>query len=154
MAVKLSRLASHNPWWKGAGWTGVDPDLRKVGQFFLERKEIDIPEGKLTVMRGIRRSGKTVYLKHIVHELLKKDVNAQNIVYISCDRFNKTEVRNIVTDILIKRGSGYLLLDEVTNLKEWNFLLNELMEQGEFTIIATGSNPVEIKDMTERLIWI
>jgi predicted AAA+ superfamily ATPase len=102
-------------------------------------------------MRGIRRSGKTVYLKHIVHELLKNDVSPQNIVYISCDRFNKTEVRNIVTEILIKRGGGYLLLDEVTNLEEWNFLLKELMEQGDFTIIATGSNPVEIKGMTERL---
>ncbi len=150
MAVKLSRLASHNPWWKDGDWERADPDLRKV-DYFLERRNIDIPEGKLTVMRGIRRSGKTVYLKHIVTELAERGVNRRNIVYISCDRFNKTEIWNIVTEILIKRGGGYLLLDEVTNLKEWNFLLKELMEQGEFTVVATGSNPVEIKDMTERL---
>lgn len=150
MAVKLSRLSSHNPWWKGEGWERLDPDLRKV-ENPLNRRRIDIPEGELTVMRGIRRSGKTVYLKQTVNELVKKGVSEQNIVYISGDRFNKSEVRNIITDILVKRGKGYLLLDEVTSLKEWNLLLKELMEQGEFTVVATGSNPVEIKEMTERL---
>ncbi|MDO9537643.1 MAG: AAA family ATPase [Thermoplasmata archaeon] len=150
MAVKLSRLVSNNPWWKSEDWENTDPDLKKVDNF-LERKTINIPEGKLTVLRGIRRSGKTVYLKRMVSELLKKGVNRQNIVYISCDRFNRSEVSNIIMDILVKRGGGYLLLDEVTNLADWNLVLKEIMEQGEFTIVATGSNPVEIKNMTERL---
>ena len=150
MAVKLSRLVSNNPWWKSEEWENTDPDLRKVDHF-LERKSINIPEGKLTVLRGIRRSGKTVYLKRMVSELLKEGVNRQNIVYISCDRFNRSEVSNIIMDILVKRGGGYLLLDEVTNLADWNLVLKEIMEQGEFTVVATGSNPVEIKNMTERL---
>ncbi len=150
MAVKLSRLVASNPWWKEGKWDGRDPDLRRVDHY-LERDMIDIPEGKLVVIRGIRRSGKTVYLKSMVRELIKQGVDRKNIVYISCDRFNKTEVRNMITEILIKRGKGYLLLDEVTRLKDWNYLLKEFMEQGKFTIVATGSNPIDIKDMTELL---
>ena len=150
MAVNLSALVPQNPWWKKEQWEKDDPDLRKV-DYYLERKEIDIQEGKLTVMRGIRRSGKTVYLKHIVGKLAKRGVERKNILYLSCDRFTRGEVRNIVSDFLIKRGGGYLLLDEVTYMEGWNLLLKELMERGDFTVIATGSNPIQIKDMVERL---
>lgn len=150
MAVKLSRLSASNPWWKKGGWESKDPDLKKIDNH-LERKNIAIPEGRLVVIRGIRRSGKTVYLKYIVGRLIGSGVERKNIVYISCDRFNRTEVKNIVKEILIKRGSGYLLLDEVTSLDRWNYLLKELMEKGDFTIVATGSNPIEMKNMTERL---
>ena len=150
MAVKLSRLVSSNPWWKNEDWEKSDPDLRSI-DYNLERRNIYAPEGKLTVMRGIRRSGKTVYLKHMVNGILKTGVNRQNVIYISCDRFNRSEVRNIIMDIIVKRGGGFLLLDEVTNMADWNLLLKELMEQGEFTVVATGSNPADIGNMTERL---
>ena len=150
MAVKLSRLVSHNPWWKSKDWERIDPDLRRV-EDLLERKKIDIPQGKLIVIRGIRRSGKTVFLKCLVRELMERGADPQNVVYISCDRFNRSEMSNMVTELLIKRGGGYLLLDEVTSLRDWNFFLKEQMEQGEFTIVATGSNPVEVRSMTERL---
>ncbi|MCK5024226.1 MAG: ATP-binding protein [Thermoplasmata archaeon] len=151
MAVKLSRIGAHNPWWKDGGWRKIDPDLGKV-EYLLERKKIDIPKGKVIIIRGIRRSGKTVYLKTLIDDIVTQhNISRQNIIYISCDRFTTGEVKNIVNDLLIKRGGGCLLLDEVTNLKDWYYLLKELAEQSEFTIIATGSNPVDIKAMTERL---
>jgi predicted AAA+ superfamily ATPase len=150
MAVKLSMLIPQNPWWKKEYWEKDDPDLRKV-DYYLEKKDIDIQEGKLTVMRGIRRSGKTVYLKRIIGKMIESGVENKKILYLSCDRFTRGEVRNIVSDFIIKRGGGYLLLDEVTYMEGWNLLLKELMEKGNFTVIATGSNPVQIKDLVERL---
>ena len=59
MAVRLSRIGAHNPWWKEGGWRKSDPDLGKV-EYLLERKKINIPKGKVTIIRGIRRSGKNV----------------------------------------------------------------------------------------------
>ena len=44
-----------------------------------------------------------------------------------------------------------MFLDEITYIDDWNLLLKELMEQGEFTVIASGSNPIQIKSMAERL---
>ena len=150
MAVKLSRLVPQNPWWRREDWPADDPDLRKV-ENYLERKDINIEERKLSVIRGIRRSGKTVYMKRIVEGLVESGVERKKILYLSCDRFTRGEVRNIVNDFLIKRGGGYLLLDEVTYMEGWNLLLKELMEKGDFTVIATGSNPVQMKDMVDRL---
>lgn len=150
MAVKLSRLVPQNPWWRGDNWPIEDSDLKKV-EHYLKRKTIPIQEGKLTIIRGIRRSGKTVYMKRVIERLMSSGVDGKKILYLSCDRFTRGEVRNFVNDFIIKRGGEYLLLDEVTYMEGWNLLLKELMERGDFTVIATGSNPVQIKDRIDRL---
>ena len=150
MAIKLTALTPQNPWWKGGDWPAEDTDLKKI-EYFLKRKEIDIPEGRLTVLRGVRRSGKTVYLKQLVKILLENGINEKSILYLSCDRYTKVQVKNLVSDFFIKRGGGWLLLDEVTYMEGWHLLLKELMEQGDFTVIATGSNPMQIKSMSERM---
>ena len=150
MAIKLTELVNQNKWWKGEGWEVEDPDLRKV-RFLLRRRMIEISESELTIIRGVRRSGKTVYLKEIVKNLIEKGIDPRSIIYLSCDRMNRSHTKNIINEFRIQRGGGYLLLDEITYMDGWNLLLKEVMEQGGFTVIATGSNPVGIKHSTERL---
>lgn len=150
MAVKLTDLVNYNKWWKGEGWEEEDLDLKKV-RFLLKRRMIDISESELTIIRGVRRSGKTVYLKEIIRHLIEKGIDPRSIMYLSCDRMNRSRTRNIVNEFRIQRGGGYLILDEITYMEDWNLLLKEIMEQGSFTVIATGSNPVGIKHSAERL---
>ncbi len=150
MAIKLTDLVNQNKWWKGEGWEKDDSDLRRV-RFLLKRRMIDISESELTIIRGVRRSGKTVYLKEIVKDLIEKGIDPRSIIYMSCDRMNRSHAKNIIKEFRIQRGGGYLLLDEITFMEGWNLLLKEIMEEGSFTVIATGSNPIGIKHSSERL---
>ncbi|HEC89378.1 MAG TPA: ATP-binding protein, partial [Thermoplasmatales archaeon] len=70
MAIKLSGLAPQNPWWKYENWGRDDYDLKHLDIIF-DRKDIEIKDGKLYIIRGIRRSGKTVYTKLLVKNLLE-----------------------------------------------------------------------------------
>ncbi len=148
MAIKLASLAAQNPWWKGGNWTKEDPDLKKI-DFVLHRKKVETRGA--TIIRGIRRSGKTVYAKMLIENMIKKGVNPRKILYISCDRYTSREIKNIVNEFLIRYDEAYVFLDEITYLKDWNILLKEFAERGQMEIVATGSNPVEIKRYSERL---
>ena len=148
MAIKLTSLAAQNPWWKGDKWTKEDHDLKKI-DFILHRKKVDT--GGVTIIRGIRRSGKTVYAKMLIEDMIKKGVNPRKILYISCDRYTDREIKNIVNEFLIRYDEAYVFLDEITYLKDWNILLKEFAERVDMKIVATGSNPVEIKKYSERL---
>lgn len=117
----------------------------------MKRTIIEIEKDSLTIIRGIRRSGKTVYLKQLVKDLIEKGVEPSKILYISCDRLNRVQLRNIVTEFRIRSDDCFLFLDEITYVQDWQFLLKELMEDGGITIVATGSNPLQMKKRTERL---
>ncbi|RLF35928.1 MAG: ATP-binding protein, partial [Thermoplasmata archaeon] len=65
MAVKIVKLVRYNPWWKGEGWEKEDYDLSKVKEI-IPRKMIGVKEGSITLIRGIRRAGKSFYLKMLI----------------------------------------------------------------------------------------
>jgi hypothetical protein len=149
MAIKLSGLSSQNPWWKKGNWENEDNDFKKI-EYVLKRKKTEITKGEFYLIRGIRRSGKTIYTKLIIEDLIK-DIDSKKIIYISCDRHSLREIKNIV-DEFVKRLSGEVVIfDEITYHSNWNNLLKELAETTELTIIATGSNPIKLKNKKERL---
>ncbi|WP_099210225.1 ATP-binding protein [Thermococcus henrietii] len=149
MTVKIVKLIRHNPWWKGEGWEREDPNLSRVGEI-IPRKEIEIQNGSITLLRGIRRAGKSFYVKTLVKKLISEGIPAQRIVYIPCDRFTRREVRGFINELRFRHGKLYVFLDEITYLEGWRLLLKELGEEG-VTTVATGSNPVEIKREAELL---
>ncbi|NJE42362.1 ATP-binding protein [Thermococcus sp. GR6] len=149
MAVKIVRLVRYNPWWKGKGWEKEDYDLSKAEEI-IPRKGIEIKKGSVTLIRGIRRAGKSFYLKILIRELIENGIEPRRIVYIPSDRFTKNEVRGFIDELRIRYGDLYVFLDEITYLKDWRLLLKELGEEG-ITTIATGSNPVGLKREAELL---
>ncbi len=68
--MRLIELAQQNPWWKYENkFSSKDVDLRKIS-FLLKRKSIEITPKNIYIIRGIRRCGKTVYLKILIKNLL------------------------------------------------------------------------------------
>lgn len=149
MAVKIVKLVRHNPWWKGKGWKKEDYDLSKAKEI-IPRKMIKVKSGSVTLIRGIRRAGKSFYLKMLIKGLIENGVEPRRIVYIPSDRFTRGEVKAFVDELRLRYGELYVFLDEITYLKDWRLLLKELGEEG-VTTVATGSNPVEIKREAELL---
>jgi len=149
MAIKLSGLSSQNPWWKEGNWENEDTDLKKM-EYVLNRKKIEIKKGEVYLLRGIRRSGKTVYTKLIIEDIIE-EIEGKKIIYISCDRHSLREIKNIVNEFVKRLAGEVVVFDEITYHTNWNILLKELAETTDITIIATGSNPVKIREKKERL---
>ncbi|WP_258084626.1 ATP-binding protein [Thermococcus thermotolerans] len=149
MAVKVVKLVRYNPWWKGEEWEKEDYDLSRAKEI-IPRKTIEVKGGSVTLIRGIRRAGKSFYLKMLISGLIENGVESRRIVYIPSDRFTKGEVKAFIEELRIRHGSLYVFLDEITYLRDWRLLLKELGEEG-ITTVATGSNPVELKRESELL---
>jgi len=155
--LKLYNLAKYNSWWKyGSRFVDYDADFSNMDTL-LDRRLIDVNVGNVYVLRGIRRSGKTVYVKLLIKRLIERGVDSLKILYIPCDKLvSRRELRSLIYDFLGLNpvGNLYIVLDEVTYLPEWYLVVKEFAESRDIdrmAIIATGSNPRTIKEKTERL---
>ena len=95
---------------------------------------------------GIRRCGKSYFLKSIIDELKDNGVKEKDIINISLD---KRPYKNIKTpeelEILIEKyridnDFKYLFVDEIQNVKGFEPLINSYREEGNISIFITGSN--------------
>ena len=102
MAIKLTGLSSQNPWWRDKNWEKEDTDIGKIERVFY-RKNIDV--GKVTIVRGMRRIGKTVYAKILIKKIIESGVEPRKILYISCDRYSPKEIKNIIQEFLMKANT-------------------------------------------------
>lgn len=100
----------------------------------------------IKVISGIRRCGKSFFLKSIIQELLERGVNEKDIIYIELD---KKDYKNIKTSkqlekVIDKRITDkefkYLFIDEIQNVKGFETLINSYREEGNISIFITGSN--------------
>lgn len=101
----------------------------------------------IKVITGVRRSGKSTLMQSIADELINKGVKKENIIYLNLDKRGfkniKTaqELENLI-DLNTKslKGDKYLFIDEIQNIKDFEFVINAFREEGDFSIFITGSN--------------
>ena len=105
---------------------------------------IDTPLVK--ILAGIRRCGKSTIFEMWREELLRRGVNAENII---CKRYTEMDIPENITArqmydelILAMNGKGhcYLLLDEIQEVEGWERAVNSLLEGADADIYVTGSN--------------
>ena len=151
--VDLEKIAAMNPWWsKGVDFKRYDRDLSNFygpDTFIkferLERLYVRLRPGKVFIIKGPRRIGKTLMLKLLIEKLLNEGLGGRNVFYFSFDSVvTKRELDNMLRDFLMKPASGkkYVLLDEVQNVEGWEGVIKALYDAGMLdsaTVIATGS---------------
>jgi predicted AAA+ superfamily ATPase len=136
-------ILRHNPHWKSDYKNLVEREV------FLEIiKRLDLRQ--ITVLTGIRRSGKTTLFKLIINYLIKTRVNPKSILYINLDDpyfselysdsknlYKLLDLSHKITGVKIE----YLFLDEVQNVEAWEKFVKSLYDN-EITkkIFVTGSN--------------
>jgi len=71
--MERNKIIQQNPWW------GLqdDADLLEISksEFKIERTSLEIVKGKLYLIKGPRRVGKTIYLKQIAR------ANRESVLY-------------------------------------------------------------------------
>lgn len=100
----------------------------------------------IKVITGIRRCGKSYFLKSVIEELLENGIKEKDIIYIELDKKEykdiKTskELEKIIDEKIIDNDFKYLFIDEVQNAKNFESLINAYREEKNISIFITGSN--------------
>ncbi|MEA3448985.1 MAG: ATP-binding protein [Bacteroidota bacterium] len=100
----------------------------------------------IKVVTGIRRSGKSILLKLLQNELIKQDINKENIIYINFESFEFSEINNAknlyhyIKQKIKNKNRYYLLLDEIQEVNEWEKAINSFSVDFDTDIYITGSN--------------
>jgi len=112
--------------------------LKKVRGFY--------DDTMIKVITGIRRCGKSYFLKTIIEELKEKGVSDKDIIYIELDRKEykhiKTpnELESTIDKLVVDNDFKYLFIDEVQNIEGFEPVVNAYREEGNYSIFLTGSN--------------
>jgi len=132
-----------NPWWeeKNYNFKLEHRDLFLSLDKFLIRKEI-------IFFTGVRRSGKTSSMFHLISNLLKK-TSPKNILYLNMDDelLSNSKLddiyetyKELTFDI---KGKKYLFLDEIQNIEGWERWVKKMYDSFEnikFIISGSKSN--------------
>lgn len=124
----------------------IYPELKK----HLENRQI-------TVITGMRRSGKTTLIKHLLSE-----IDSENKIYIDFQRIDNRELfsqknyDNITLELerrgLDSRKKIYIALDEIQLIPEAAGALKYLYDHRDIKFIVTGSSSYYLKNLfTESL---
>ncbi len=100
----------------------------------------------IKVISGIRRCGKSFFLKSIIQELLENGINEKDIIYIELDKKGFKDIKTskqlekVIDEKIIDDDFKYLFIDEIQNVKDFESLINSYREEGNISIFITGSN--------------
>lgn len=112
--------------------------LKKIRGFY--------DDDMIKVISGIRRCGKSFFLKTIIQELIEKGVHEKDIIYIQLDKKGYKHIKTpeqleeIIDEQIKDNDFKYLFVDEIQNVKNFEPLINSYREEENMSIFITGSN--------------
>ena len=106
-------------------------------------KYIDTPLVK--IISGVRRCGKSTILEMFRDELISRGIERDRIIVrrYSGMEYDEMSAKDMYKDIkaaISGLGRCYLILDEVQEIRGWEKVLNDLLENDDVDIYVTGSN--------------
>ncbi|MCD6435292.1 MAG: ATP-binding protein [Clostridiales bacterium] len=100
----------------------------------------------IKVITGIRRSGKSTFLRMLQNHLIDRGISEEQILYINFESFKYMDIRDPKTlyqyvveniDVDLK---CYLFFDEIQIVDGWESAINSFLVDFETDIYVTGSN--------------
>jgi predicted AAA+ superfamily ATPase len=117
-------------------------------KLYLDRVKKFIDKPVIKIITGMRRVGKSYFLKLIMEELQQKGVIDKQIIYLHFDSLefdhlkNHTALNNHVLEKANKSINAkiYLFIDEIQEVDDWEKCIESLFTSGRFDIYISGSN--------------
>lgn len=101
----------------------------------------------IKVITGIRRSGKSSFMKMLIDRFHESGVKKNDIIYISKELLEFDFIKNysdlykyIKSKLQKNKNQKYLLIDEVQDITGWEKAVNSLLAENAADIYLTGSN--------------
>ena len=114
---------------------------------YLNRISPFINKPVIKIITGIRRCGKSTFLRILIEDLKHKNVNKKNILFINKDSLefdNINTYSELNTFVLEKfkgvKGNKYLFIDEVQMIEKWEKAVSGFFTDKIADIYITGSN--------------
>ena len=97
------------------------------------------------ILAGVRRCGKSTILEMVADELIKRGVSKENIIErryneIIYEDYSAKDMYSDLKKDISGKGRCYLLLDELQEIKGWEKVVNDLLENSDVDLYVTGSN--------------
>jgi hypothetical protein len=171
-------LTDSNPWWAAAA-RGADPTAWVAGNRTLrERTRYELgyratvlddvasvePDGRLVVLTGPRRIGKSVALLDAAADLCTlPGVDPRQVVYVPCDTMRGRDVtRTLTLARMLTRSVDrpsprprVWLFDEISMVSGWTSALKLARDTtpfGDDTVVVTGSRWAQSEDIQGNLL--
>ncbi len=114
---------------------------------YLNRIRPFINKPVIKVITGIRRCGKSTFLKMIMDDLISSSISQENIIFINKDSLDFEQIETytdlnkfVLNNLKGTQGNKYLFIDEVQKIKEWERAIASIYAEGTIDIYITGSN--------------
>lgn len=116
--------------------------------FYIKKILPYLDKPVVKVITGMRRVGKSFFLKQIIKELQKsKSIPSENILFINKEslEFDFIKIYKDLNDYVQKsfrgiKGKKYLFIDEIQSIEAWERAIASLLGEGKMDIFITGSN--------------
>lgn len=134
-------LLDRNPWWSGSL---SSPGIRR--EKYLKKIRQYIDTGEITVLNGIRRSGKTTLLLQTIYDRIEQGADPKSILFVNCD---EPEVRamNVPLGTILETyqhniyggEGGLLVFDEIQSIPGWEHWIKAWYDRKKYRIMISGS---------------
>jgi predicted AAA+ superfamily ATPase len=170
-------LSDANPWWSSVlsgdslAWTSTNRLLRDRAKYDLGYRSTVLadvssiaPDGRLIVLTGPRRIGKSVAIIDAVAALCAlPEVDARQIIHVPADGMTARDLRRVITlGRQITRSidqpnpsTRIWFFDEISGIPGWTGVMKAARDQSEFgddSVVATGSRWVGAEDVEGNLL--
>ncbi len=153
--MKIEKLYESNPWWAGKG---ISTELkgRLRTEYNLLLKSIFIEE--ITVIIGVRRSGKSTLMYQMIDRLLKEGISAEQILFINLE---DTKIVNDTLEAIYESykisinpdKKAFIFLDEIHKREKWEYWIRNLYDKHhDCKFIISGSCSYLLKKEDSTLL--
>ncbi|MBI3443053.1 ATP-binding protein [Candidatus Woesebacteria bacterium] len=126
-----------------------DNQSQELPKIWPRKLTIPMDSGKIITLAGVRRSGKTYHLFHLIQQLKKQGVSSERILYLNFEdeRLNLTteeldlilqSYRELYPDIDL--ADCYFFFDEIQEASGWEKFITRLYNTVSKRVFITGSN--------------
>jgi len=153
--MELEKLTEWNPWWESEEMLEELKGKKRVEYSDLINS-IEIKE--ITVIVGIRRSGKSTLMYQMIENLLSKNVKPEQILFINLEdkKLSKDSLEEIYScyrEEINPKDKAYIFIDEIHRKESWESWIRKKYDQKEnCKFVVSGSCSYLLKNEYSTLL--
>ena len=115
---------------------------------YLQKIEPYVGQPVVKAITGVRRVGKSCFIRQLLDRLRGQGVPERNLVYVDMESLNFGPIKNyqdldghVAARIKKARGKAYVFIDEIQDIQEWEKAVASWSGEGQrYDVTITGSN--------------